>query len=285
MRITAALGLALALTLAARADFSYSTTVQPGAGMMAAAAAGHTTHHLVKGDKMKIDSGTNATIVDFKAQTITHVDNRKKVYYVTPFSALEGKPVAAGMDVKIDVQETGQHKTILGFNCHEVVMTLGAEGPKVPPEAGGGMAMSITMDLWVSSDVPGYQELRSFHQRMASGSLWQAMMGGGRGMQASMAEMQRKMASINGVPVLQIMKMGAAGAPDPRMAEARAHMEAMKQQGGEQAKMAERALTMMGAGGSMMEITMESSGFSTASIPSSEFAPPAGYQKIAAEGR
>jgi Domain of unknown function (DUF4412) len=246
MRITVVLGLALALALAARADFSYSTTVQPGAGMMAAAAAGHTTRHLVKGDKMKIDSGTSATIVDFKAQTVTHIDTRKKTYSVTPFADLAGKAAPAGMDVKIDVQETGQHKTILGFNCHEVIMTLGVEGPKAPPEAGGGMAMSMTMDLWVASDVPGYRELRSLNQRVASQSLWQAFWGGGRGSQASVANLQRKVAAIDGVPVVQTMKMGMAGGP------------------------------------TMMEITTQSGGFSTAAIPDSEFAPPAGFQQIAA---
>jgi hypothetical protein len=38
---------------------------------------------------------------------------------------------------------------------------------------------------------------------------------------------------------------------------------------------------MMGGGGSLVEITSQSSGFSTAAIPDSEFAPPAGYKKVA----
>jgi len=31
----------------------------------------------------------------------------------------------------------------------------------------GGAKMHMTMDFWVSPDVPGYQEMRAFYQRMA----------------------------------------------------------------------------------------------------------------------
>lgn len=284
MRITAVLGFGLALSFAARADFSYTTTAQSGGGMMAAAAAGHTMRHFLKGDKMKVDLGGSATIVDLAAQTITHIDNGKKTYSVTPFSELSAQTAQVGMDVKVDVKETGQRKTIGGYECREIVMTMEAESPQAPQQAGGGMKMQMTTNLWVSSDVPGYRELRSFNQRMASQPVWRAMAGGGKGSQASMAVLQRQVASINGVPVLQVLKIGAAvgAAPNPQMEQQRAALEAMKQQGGQQAKMAERMLAMMGGGGSVVEITTESSGFSTAAIPASEFDPPAGYQKVAA---
>jgi hypothetical protein len=68
------------------------------------------------------------------------------------------------------------------------------------------------------------------------------------------------------------------------MEQARARLEAMKKAGGPQAQAAEQALARMGGmggagGGSMFEITMESSGFSTAPVPDSVFAIPAGYTK------
>ena len=67
------------------------------------------------------------------------------------------------------------------------------------------------------------------------------------------------------------------------MAQMRAQMEAMAKQGGPQAAAAQQALARMGAasgGGSLFEITMESSDFSTGSIPDSVFAIPAGFQKV-----
>jgi hypothetical protein len=67
------------------------------------------------------------------------------------------------------------------------------------------------------------------------------------------------------------------------MAQARAQMEAMAKQGGPQAAAAQQALARMGApsgSGSLFEITTESGGFSTGSIPDSVFAIPAGFQKV-----
>jgi hypothetical protein len=58
-------------------------------------------------------------------------------------------------------------------------------------------------------------------------------------------------------------------------------MEAMAKQGGPQAAAAQQALARMGGGatgGSLFETTMESSGFSSSSIPDSVFAIPAGFQ-------
>jgi hypothetical protein len=100
---------------------------------------------------------------------------------------------------------------------------------------------------------------------------------------------------MGGVPVLQItrMKMGGGGASDAQaaqanagMAQAMARLEEMKKQGGAQAAAAEQAMARMGAargaagaGGSMFEMTSESTNFSAVSIPDSVFTIPDGYQK------
>jgi hypothetical protein len=103
-------------------------------------------------------------------------------------------------------------------------------------------------------------------------------------MQKAMADMQRKLARMGGVPVLQTTRMTAAGNPqmEAGMEQARARLEEMKKQGGQQAATAEQMLARMGGagGGSLFEVTVESSGFSTASIPDSVFAIPADYQKV-----
>jgi hypothetical protein len=148
------------------------------------------------------------------------------------------------------------------------------------------------MDLWLSSDPPGVKDLRAFYQRNMDRFPWSALANGGAGnpgMQKAMADMQKKMASLGGVPVMQIMrvKMGGNEAQTAQMQQgmerARAQMEAMRKQGGAQAAAAEQAMARMGAmgggGGSLMEITTESSGFSSDSIPDSVFAIPDGYTK------
>ena len=129
-----------------------------------------------------------------------------------------------------------------------------------------------------------------------------------RGMQSGMAEMQRKMAEMNGVQVhpgdedegRRRRRRRAGHAADDRREQA-AKMQARhgpaagrcKSQGGPAAAAAQqahgphgrswRAARRRRASGSLMEMTMESSDFSTASIPDSVFAIPAGYQKVDAK--
>jgi hypothetical protein len=300
MKFALTVTLSLAVLLPARADFSYTTTAKSTGGMMAgfaAAGAGgpgapRTTRHFVKGDKMKLDSGDTAMIMDFGAQTITHLNHTRKTYSTTPFSQIGTAVNKAGLEVQVDVKDTGERKSINGFNAHQVILTMDMDAPQMRQQAGGGdMKMRMTMDMWISSDVPGAQELRSFYQKAGNRNPWEAMLGnagGNESMRRAMAEMQKKMSEMSGVAVLTIMKMSMAG-NDPRMAQAqeqmaaaRAKIEEMQKKGGPQAEMAARMLAQMGgggAGGPIMEMTTESSNFSTGAIAASEFAVPADYQQ------
>ena len=287
MRINALLLLTLAAGLTARADFSYTTTTKSSSGMMAAAANNRTTKTYLKGQKMKSDSGDSATVIDFDAQTFTHIDNRAKTYSVTKFSDLGQALKDANTDVKVDVKETGQRKNINGYNASEVILSMEMDNPQARQ---AGMKMRMEMDMWISSDVPGSQEMRAFYEKNGGKFPWAAMAGGGRGnqgMQKAMADLQRKMSELKGVPVLQIMKMGMGGneaqmaQAQQGMAQARQQLEEMKRQG-KLPPQAEEALARMSgasAGGSMFETTLESSEFSSASIPDAIFAIPAGFQQ------
>lgn len=267
--------LTLAASLLARADFSYTLT-QKGA------ANTPPTKHYLKGQKMMMDTGRTATLMDFDAQTVTRINNADKTYTVQKFSEV-GSSVQA--DIQADVKSTGQKKMINGFNASEVAMTMQVDASQARAE----MKMEMEIDIWISPDVPGAQELRAFYQKNLARFPWAAMaQGGNPGMQKAMADLQRKLAEMNGVPVLETVKMKSAGgsgmtdAQAAQMAQARAKFEEMQKQGGPQAQAAAQALARMGAasgGGSGMEITMESSSFSTASIPDSVFAIPAGYRK------
>src|SRR5580700_3118306 len=109
-------GLLLTSSLA-RADFGYTMTRKGGPG-----AAGD-TKYFYKGQKMKTDSGTTATIVDFDAQTLTTINNTQKTYTLRKFSEL-GEDVAGADNVQADIKETGQRKTINGFNATPMMMTV-----------------------------------------------------------------------------------------------------------------------------------------------------------------
>ena len=273
IRLTA---IALACAFAAHADFSYTVTRKGGSGGDAA------TRHSYKGQKMKTENASIATIFDFGAQTVTTIDHRKRTYSVRQFGEFAQAAKNAGAEPKIGVRQTGQKKNIDGFNCNEAVLTVETNAPQ---PGGAASQMSVEMDMWLSSDVPGAQELRAFYQRNLEKFPWQAMTPGGDAMQRAMSDMQRKVAELGGVPVLEIIRVKGAMSPQAGrgMEQARAQLEAMRKQGGQQAQAAEQALARMGAAGGaagpMSEITLESGSFSTAAIADSVFAIPAGYQR------
>jgi hypothetical protein len=289
MRAMCVLLLMLAVGLTARADFSYTMTMKASGGMMAAAPANNrVTKTYLKGQKLKMDTGPTAMILDFDAQTITNIDQTQKTYTVTKFADMGAAVSKANLQVNVDVKETGQRKTINGFNASEVILSMEMDSPQGRQ---AGMKMHIEMDIWISPDVPGGQELRTFYQRNAGKFPWTAMAGdGGRGNQSmrnAIAEVQRKMADMKGVPVMQVMKMGSSGNEaqmaqmQQGMAQARAQLEELKRQGKLPPQMEEqlKRMTAASAGGSMFETTMESSDFSGSPIPDSAFAIPDGFQQ------
>src|SRR5258708_306386 len=298
MKTVSLVVLTLAAGLTARADFSYSTTMKMSGGMMSGMGGmnDRATQHFFKGNKMKMDIGDTAIILDFECQTMTNIDNKKKTYTVMSFNDLGSMTEGlkkSGAEITVDVKETGQRKTINGYNANEVIMSMDIDNPQARQ---AGMKMRMEMDMWISPDVHGAGELREFYQRNAARFPWGAMGGGGgrggQGMQNGMAELQRKMAAMNGVPVLQVVRMKSAGneaqmaQAQQGMAKACAQFEEMKAKGGQQAAMADQMMARMncksggGGSGALFEATTESSGFSTNAIPASTFAIPAEYKQV-----
>jgi hypothetical protein len=195
----------LSTTLAARADFSYTTTAKTTGGMAASFGGGANnppSKHYFKGQKMRTDSGDTSIIIDFDAQTMTMIDNRQKTVTVRSLSDIGASAGQNGASVQIDVKETGRQQTINGYNAKELIMTMDVDIPQARQMG----KMQMEMDLWLSTDVPGIGELKGFYQKNMERFPWAALSGGGnQGMQAGIAQMQRKMAEIGGVQVESVM--------------------------------------------------------------------------------
>jgi hypothetical protein len=284
------------MTLSARADFSYTITGKTTGGSMAGMAGnanGQTTKMYFKGQKLKSENADLSTIMDFEAQTLTTINHRTKTVTVAKLGDVIGK--AGDAQMKIDVKETGQQKTINGYNAKELLLTMEMEMPQGPQMG----KMQVEMELWLSPDVPGNAEAREFYRKNAERFPWASMAGGNPQLTQAVAQMQRRMAEMNGVQVETVMKFkpaGGAGAQAmpqmPQMtaaqqAQMQAAMARMQQQGGPGAEAAAQMMARMGnmgrggapASNSLMEITTDATEFSTAPIPDSVFAIPAGYQK------
>jgi hypothetical protein len=292
--------MALSIAVFARADFSYTTNRKTTGGSMAAMAgnaADGTSKTYFKGQKLKSETGDVATIIDFDAQTITTINNKQKTVSVKGFGDVAAARPNESNAV-INVKETGAKKTVNGFDASELVMTMDLDVAEMRPMG----KMQMEMDMWLSKDVPGVGELRAFYKRNMDKFPWAALSGGAGnpGMQAGMASLQRKIAEMDGVQVLQVVKIKAAGGgaaapampqmtPDQsaKMADAMAKLQAMQKQGGPAAAAAAQAMARMGnmqpgaaaPSNSMIEMTMESSGFSSDAIPDSVFAIPPDYKR------
>jgi hypothetical protein len=231
--------LAAALVLPASADFSYVRTTKSSVSPTV-----KTTKQFLKGQKLRMENGDMATVVDFGAKTITSIDSKRKVFTVHKIS--EGQTVAKAaafpapaLQNKADLRETGKKKKIGGYDAKEVVLTMDAGTSPIT-----GNKMQVEADVWLSS-VPGMRELQAFQRKGNAMSPVGAVAGGASaGLEKTMAEMQQKTAGLDGLPVLQVMTIRSAK-----------------------------------DGPAMVEITMETGGFSTAPLPDSLFAIPTGYRR------
>ena len=166
-------------------------------------------------------------------ETITEVNFEKHEYSVTTFAEMKAfmeknlknakTGLAANASINIDVKETGKEETIAGMNAREFLMTMKIEAAN--PQTGKTSEMQMEMSNWLAPKLPGYEEIGEFYKRMGQKMDMSAMFGGAAagGMGKGMAEAAKKMAAMNGVPVLQIMRMSPT---DPEQLK---QMEQMQQ--------------------------------------------------------
>ena len=231
---SALLLLSATLGAALQPDLKYTTVnrVQLG-GMLGKAAGfmarlgggdGFTETMYLKGDYMRTDDDESSTsmIVDLNADRYVYLDHKRKTYHVLTFDQLrqqldtalqeaqagdmntdaapQEETAASNTDVKFafDVNRTGQHERIRGHASERVLMTFTAEATNTAEadseEQGIDGTMVIAMELWMSKDVPGHDEVQDFHQRMAA-HLGEAFMEGGSASRSLAEGLQEAFAS------------------------------------------------------------------------------------------
>jgi hypothetical protein len=306
-RTTASLcTVALAATLTAHADLSFSKTQKVTGGAMAAmagSAANRESKSYFKGGKVAEVASDATILIDLAAQTVTTINKAQKTYKVQKFGDLAAAGSSA--DVSVNVQDTGQTKTINGYNAKESLVTLDVD---FATGRGPAMKMSAEIEVWRSTDVPGAAEMRTFYQKNAANFPWAAMMGAGgnQSIQRALTQIQKKLAESDGMVVEEVIRVKPAGAgpqnaqmpqtpqmtpeQQAKMQAAMAQMQAMSKQGGPQAAAAQRAMAAMGAmgggpaaaggaGNALIELTVDNTGFSTDPVPDSVFVVPSDYKQ------
>jgi hypothetical protein len=227
---------------------------------------------------------------------------------------IKSSPDAQKADVqfKVSVKDTGEKKQIAGFDTHEMLLTMEMEG--ADKESGNKGGMNMTADMWLAPKSAGYNEIADFYKRMGKKLDWapggMGMMGGRPDMAKGMAEVYKEGAKLNGMPVFQVVKMGvhaegqpqngqAAQAPPPQQQDQQADKPSIgsvlggfggfgkkKKKQDQTESGGEAGAAPQGSGdasGSLMEMTIEMSGFSAAAVDSSKFEVPAGFKQVEPE--
>lgn len=337
----------LALPSGLMADFSYeqSTKITGGvmAGMMKVAGVFSKSARepivssvAIKGDRMVTFTAKSASVIDLAKETMTEINFDKKQYSVMTFAEFAQmmeelakdmkKKDGAEMNLKVSVDDTGQTRNVSGLDTRQMIVKMIMEGKDAESGKKGGM--TITADMWIASKMPGYDEVTSFQTRMAQKLTFAPGTGlgafGGPEAAKAFREIYKEGAKLNGMPVVQYIKMGVEGegieaaqggqqqAPPPqqeqqvekpsaggaigsalggrlgglgRFGRRKKQEEPPPQQ--QPAQQQQPAGNQAQAGGppSFMEVTVESAKFSSAAVDPSKFEVPAGFKQVKPEKR
>jgi hypothetical protein len=293
---------------------------------------------IVTGDRMATITQQGTFVIDLSRETMTEINHQKKQYAVVTFaemaealknldSSIKNQEGQEYRDVTIraKVETPGDTRDVSGVTAKHAILKMEFEGTN--KEGQKAVFMTMISDMWMAPEVAGYAEVKNFHQRMAQKLSWTP--GSGMlsamapGSSKGMAEMAKELSKLEGVPVLQVVKM-MFGSPEQVEAMAKAQQE--KQAQGEQQQQEpketniqvekptsvrgalggiggrlggfgrrraeqrqqeqqEQAASGQGSGspGSLMEMTIETTGFSQGSADASKLEVPAGYKQVESE--
>jgi hypothetical protein len=210
----------------------------------------------VKGDRKIRFNDSTGQIIDLSEEKVYDLDMKKKTYKVTTFAELRRqmeeeqqraqqqaqkaapaeKPAAPAPDPNqkelefdVDVKNTGQTKTVNGFETHETVLTIGVHEKGKTLEQSGGML--LTTDMWVAPRIPQMKEIAEFEMRYAQKMYGPLVAGISAQQMATAAAMYPLMkpalgrmsaegSKIDGTAILTVMTMDAVKSEEQMAQEA-----------------------------------------------------------------
>jgi len=146
---------------------------------------GTTTSVAIKGDRKLQLGPSTGLIVDLGEQKTYLLDVKGKTYRVMTFAEMRAAWEKAKADAEqkksqmkpeekqqmeepqkqyvfdADVKETGQHKSIAGYDAREVIVTVTAHEKDKKVEDSGGLI--ITSDLWLAPKIAAVDEVTAFN--------------------------------------------------------------------------------------------------------------------------
>jgi len=193
----------------------------------------------VKGNFLRRDQGEGRSeIVDLDGRRIINIDTQKQTYSIMTFDEMKAaleraranaqsqkgsqpqgeQPANVKVTPKVEVTPTGKTATIQNLPSSEVQMRIDMEMQSTDPASQGQSAtMWVKSDSWITPNIPGYEELTAFYQKLGKELEWMpgAVLGGNPQMSQGMAQLRENAAALKGFPLLQYVSMGMAGTGQP----------------------------------------------------------------------
>jgi hypothetical protein len=140
----------------------------------------------VSGDRKMTMTDASGQIIDLQEEKVYDLDVRRKTYTVTTFAELRKQmqeaqakaeqnakqsgeaPPKDGreMEVEVSVKNTGQAKTINGFDTRQMIVIVTVHEKGRTLEQSGGLV--LTADTWLTESVPALKEIADFDVRYAA---------------------------------------------------------------------------------------------------------------------
>jgi hypothetical protein len=221
-----------------------------------AAREGVTSTVAVKGDRKMTLTDTTGQIIDLSEEKIYDLDIKKKSYKVTTFAEIRRQmeearkraqeeaaketaaeknaepekqdPDARQYEVDFDVKNTGEKKSINGFDTTQAIMTITVREKGKTLQQSGGMV--LTSDMWLTPSIPAMKEVVDFDMRYAK-ALFGPMISGAspQDMASAMAmypmmkpaieKMAAEGSKLQGTPILTVTTMDAVKSAEQIAAE------------------------------------------------------------------
>jgi hypothetical protein len=143
----------------------------------------------VKGNRKATLTDNGGTIIDLSEEKVYDIDAKKKQYTVTTFDELrrrmreaqekavkeaakeepgkkeEAQKPQKEYEVDFEVKDTGQKKSIAGYDTKNTIVTITVREKGKTLDEGGGMVM--TNDMWLGPALPQLKELYEFDLKYA----------------------------------------------------------------------------------------------------------------------
>jgi hypothetical protein len=196
---------------------------------------------VVKGDRKARTTDKTEQIIDLREEKIYEIDLDDKSYTVQTFAELRKKMEDARerakersgkreqrdekdekankkdqpeYEVDFDLKDTGEKKTIAGYDTHQVLMTITVrEKGKTLDESGG---VVLTADTWLAPEIPEMKEIAQFDVRYAQqlyGPLMSAQemqqfaaaLAVNPGLKDAMSRFQKEKVNLKGTPISTVV--------------------------------------------------------------------------------